>query len=314
MKFAAVVALVATALQTCLGAPPAGAITIAKDGSGKYTSIAKALADTSSSVYYIYPGNYTEQVVISRANIKIYGETSSLSSYSGNTVTISRNMPASVAGSNDASGTVRVTSAATGVRLYNLNIENTYGKPVNQAQAIALSAYGAKFGVYGCQLRGVQDTLLANAGTQYYAKTLIRGSTDFIFGQTASIWITNSQIETVASGYITASGRSSEDANWYVIDHSTITGSGSTYLGRPWRNYARVVFQYSNLGSNVNAAGWSVWNTDTPNTDHAYYGEYQNTGAGASGTRVSWAKKLTAAVSINSVLGSDVSWIDSAFR
>ena len=66
----------------------------------------------------------------------------------GNTVTISRNMPASMVGSNDLSGTVRVLEGATGTRckhlaplvyhplalnrftVYNLNIENTYGKPV----------------------------------------------------------------------------------------------------------------------------------------------------------------------------------------
>jgi hypothetical protein len=37
-----------------------------------------------------------------------------------------------------------------------------------------------------------------------------------IFGQTASIWITDSVINTIAAGYITASGRSSNDANYYV--------------------------------------------------------------------------------------------------
>lgn len=73
------------------------------------------------------------------------------------------------------------------------------------------------------------------------------------------------------------------------------SGTGSVYLGRPWRNYARVVFQNSNLGSNMFvwlqeqyqhanpavhrvAAGWKNWNDSTPNTDHAYFGEYNNTG------------------------------------
>jgi pectinesterase len=37
-----------------------------------------------------------------------------------------------------------------------------------------------------------------------------------------------------------------------------IKGAGSCYLGRPWREYARVVFQNSNLGSNIVAAGWKV--------------------------------------------------------
>lgn len=46
--------------------------------------------------------------------------------------------------------------------VYNLNIENTYGKRNGDVQAIALSAYGTRFGAYGCQVRGYQDTLLAN--------------------------------------------------------------------------------------------------------------------------------------------------------
>ena len=41
-------------------------------------------------------------------------------------VTITNNIPASQAGSNDASGTVQVH--ATNVSIYNINIANTYGK------------------------------------------------------------------------------------------------------------------------------------------------------------------------------------------
>lgn len=43
-------------------------------------------------------------------------------------VTITNSIPASTAGSNDASGTVRVHG--TNVSLYNLNIANTFGQGV----------------------------------------------------------------------------------------------------------------------------------------------------------------------------------------
>ncbi|KAG9081902.1 hypothetical protein FRC06_005337 [Ceratobasidium sp. 370] len=288
---------------------PAGAITVGSGG--KYSTIAAALKDTSSNIYYIYAGTYKEQILISRANVKIYGQTSSALDYAANTVTITNNIPASQAGSNDASGTVRVS--ATGVSLYNLNIANTYGKPVDQSQAIALSVQAGTFGAYACQITGYQDTLLANKGTQFYGRTYINGATDFIFGMEASIWITKSTIETIASGYITASGRSSDDSNYYVIDNSTIKGTGSCYLGRPWREYARVVVQNTNIGSNVVAAGWKVWSTDDPRTGHVYYGEYANTGSGAwQSGRVSFATKMSAGVSITTVLGS-TSWIDTAY-
>ncbi|KAG8883731.1 hypothetical protein FRB98_002829, partial [Tulasnella sp. 332] len=299
--FALISALVLAVLPTALGqtrAVPSGAITIGKSGSGaKYSTISSALADTSSSIYYIYAGNYTEAVAITRS-VTIYGATTSIYDYTANTVTISRDEVASAAGSDDLSGTVRVET--TGVSLYNLNIENTFGKPVDQAQAIALSVQGGKFAAYACQLRGYQDTLYANVGAQYYSKSLIQGSVDFIFGKTASIWITGSTIKTVGAGCITASGRSTNDGLWYVINNSTIVSTSfANYLGRPWEDYSRVVFQNSYLGSNIQAAGWEEWSSATPNTDHVTYGEYNNTGPGAwSSSRVSFATKLTAPITI----------------
>ncbi|KIO22405.1 carbohydrate esterase family 8 protein [Tulasnella calospora MUT 4182] len=292
--------------STSSGSIPSGAITVGKNGVGKpWTGIHFILG---SNIIYVYPGNYTEQIVISRSGIKIYGQTSNKLAYSSNTVTISRYMSAAMAGSNDLSGTVRVL--ATGVSLYNLNIENTYGKG---AQAIALSVQAGTFGCYVCQLRGYQDTLLASRDTQFYGKCLITGATDFIFGLYGSIWITGGTIQTVASGYITASGLSSDDPNWYVIDKTTVTGTGTSYLGRPWRNYARVVFQNSNLGSIIPAAGWTQWSTATPNTDHILFGEYNNTGSGAwKSGRASFATQLTAPISITTVLNS-TSWVDAAY-
>ncbi|KAG9098740.1 hypothetical protein FRC06_006017 [Ceratobasidium sp. 370] len=215
----------------CLSSPPSGAITVGSGG--KYSTLAAALQDTSSNVYFVYSGTYTGQVSISRANIKIYGQSSSATSYSSNTVTFTDNVPASEAGGDPQSATIRVLS--TGVSLYNLNIANTYGKPVTQSQAIALSVEGGQFGCYACQIKGYQDTLLAQTGAQFYGKSYIEGAVDFIFGQHATIWITGSVINTIGNGYITASGRSSEDANYYVINNSQVTGTGTQYLGRPWR-------------------------------------------------------------------------------
>nr|VWO94214.1 Pectinesterase (EC [Ganoderma boninense] len=304
--------LVASA--SALSSPPAGAITVGNGG--KYATLSAALQDTSSlvchyyafvrtpltvgrhltlKIYFIYSGTYTDTAIITRAHVRVYGQTNTPNSYTGNT---------STAGSNDASGTVQVH--AGNVSLYNLNVANTYGKDVDQAQAIALSVQSGQFGAYGLKIMGDQDTLLANVGTW------IEGAVDFIFGMRASIWITRSVINTIGNGYITASGRSSDDANWYVINNSTIQGTGKTYLGRPWRDYARVVFQNSILGSNVPAAGWSVWGSDNPQTDHVTFAEYGNTGSGASGTRASFSTQLSAPVSITTVLNS-TSWIDSVF-
>jgi hypothetical protein len=43
-----------------------------KNGAGKYTTISAALADTSSNIYYVYAGNYTEGVSITRFRRHIF--------------------------------------------------------------------------------------------------------------------------------------------------------------------------------------------------------------------------------------------------
>ena len=47
-------------------------------------------------------------------------------------------------------------------------------------------------------------------------------------------------------------------------------------------------------------------------TDHVTFAEYNNSGDGAAGSRASFSTKLSAPVSINTVLGT-TSWIDSQF-
>lgn len=80
---------------------------------------------------------------------------------------------------------------------------------------------------------------------------------------------------------------------------------GAYYLGRPWTEYARVVFQYTTMTDVINSAGWIEWSTSEPNTEDVLFGEYGNAGAGASGTRASFAEELSAAISIDTILGSD---------
>lgn len=181
-------------------------------------------------------------------------------------------------------------------------------------------------GYYGCQFLGYQDTILAETGTQLYAKCYIEGATDFIFGQHAQAWFTSCDIRLVQAslGYITASGRdSSSDASYYVIDSSTIAAksgatitSGAFYLGRPWEPYARVAVQDTSMTDVINAAGWAVWSSSESNTEDVTFAEYGNTGAGSTGTRASFASKLSAALDISDILGSSyasATYVDSSY-
>ena len=85
-----------------------------------------------------------------------------------NEVVIQAGLSLNDAGSDDASGTLRVHKDS--FSMYNVNVTNTFGPGV---QAIAISQYGSKVGLYACAFLGYQDTLYANEGTQVYLKGYI---------------------------------------------------------------------------------------------------------------------------------------------
>ncbi|KAI1073814.1 family 8 carbohydrate esterase [Whalleya microplaca] len=301
-------AFAATALAEGRTSAPSGCVTVASSG-GDFKTI-QAAVDSTPDCIFITAGTYKEQVVI-KSKTTLYGYTSDISSYAGNKVTITASKSQADGSTNDESGTVRVL--ASNVKLYNINVENSYGEG---SQAVALSAQ-ADSGYYGCSFTGFQDTVLSNKGSQLFSKSLIQGATDFIFGQQAATWFEGCDLRVPAKslGYITANGR--EDASsssYYVFNNCDIAGvsgssvpEGAYYLGRPWRAYARVVFQNTAMTNVINSKGWSIWNTGDERTGNVLFGEYKNSGDGASGTRASFATTLSSAVSIASILGSSYS-------
>ncbi|CAN8105999.1 unnamed protein product [Discula destructiva] len=306
-------ALLTSVLAASRTSAPSGCITAGSGGT--YSTIQAAVnslstTSTTAQCIFIEPGTYKEQVLVSArsAQLTFYGYTSDTLSYSANQVTITNNLAAASGLTDDETGTLRVKAA--NFKAYNINIVNSYGKG---SQAIALSAY-ATSGYYACQIRGYQDTVLAQTGYQLYAMSYIEGVTDFIFGQYALAWFNECDIRvlTATEGTITANGRtSSSGTSYYVFNSCTIAAasgntvtSGAYYLGRPWTEYARVVFQYTTMTNVINSAGWIEWSSSTPNTEDVLFGEYQNAGAGVSSARASFAETLTSAVSINTILGS----------
>ncbi|ORX96595.1 family 8 carbohydrate esterase [Clohesyomyces aquaticus] len=324
LAFFSIISLVLAASRT---AAPAGAITVAKSGA-RFTKIQDAVNSlntsfTGTQIIFISPGTYDEQVYIParKAALTIYGYTTDTMSYTANQVTITHGLSQATVKGNDNTATVRAWSS--NFKMYNINMVNTYGKG---SQALALSAQATNQGYYGCQFKGYQDTVLSNKGSQVFAKCLIVGATDFIFGQNAATWFDQCDIRVLAAslGYITANGRdSATNPSYYAFNRCTIAAlsgnnvsNGAYYLGRPWRNYSRVVFQRTSMSSVINGAGWHIWNTGEENTGHVYYGEFGNTGSGASGSRVSFSTKLSGPVGISTILGTgwqNATWIDRTY-
>lgn len=91
-----------------------------------------------------------------------------------------------------------------------------------------------------------------------------------------------------------------------AADSGADVSSGAYYLGRPWAEYAYVVFQSSSLSDVINAAGWSEWSSSDPQTDDVTFATYDNSGDGASDSYTAdFATTLSSAVKIANVLGSD---------
>lgn len=110
---------------------------------------------------------------------------------------------------------------------------------------------------------------------------------------------------------MTASGRSSNDSGWYVINKSRVAAApgnlvrdGAYYLGRPWRNFARVVFQKTDMSKVINPAGWAIWNVGDDRTNETYFADYENKGPGSKGDRADFSQELESPIAIETVLGA----------
>lgn len=308
--------------------PDRGALVV--DASGKYSGSFLNISSAVSSLHnrtdaqkiFILPGIYIEQVYIPphAGPITIQGYTGNAQGYAQNKVTITGNLSRQTPGlaNNDATSTVRLWTS--NVKLYNLNIANTFGQAATSGQALALSAQKTNQGFYGCKFTGYQDTIYANEGRQIYAKSYINGAVDFIFGLRAIAWFDKVDIETIGPGFITANGRdAANNTSFYVFNEAKVTGTSgrnSTFLGRPWRPYSRVVFQKSYLGDVVNPEGWSRWDA-VQSVENVFYKEYKNYGPGAdTHLRANFSSQLSAPIKATDLFGKRYEkevWVDADY-
>ncbi|RHN51290.1 putative pectinesterase [Medicago truncatula] len=176
-----------------------------------------------------------------------------------------------------------------------MSFRNSYNNPINgnrKLRAVATTVSGDKVNFFRVAFYGYQDTLYDANGRHYYKLCTIQGAVDFIFGAGQSLF-ERCSISVIGGGFITAQGRESpNDTNGFVFKDCHIFGNANTYLGRPWRPYARVLFYKTNMTKIVEPSGWDSWSPDG-REDLSTYAEYGNFGPGAdTSKRVSWAKKL----------------------
>ncbi|SRR6266545_4154124 len=291
-------------------------LVVATDGSARFETVQAAInaAPTGTranpTVIHIKPGIYKELIYVQREKrfVRLVGE-------EAEQTVLTYDLHANLLGHDGTPiGTFRTASTvidADDFTVENITFENTAG-PIGQALAIRVD--GDRVVFRNSRFVGWQDTILANRGRHYYDRCSIAGHVDFIFGG-ATAFFERCDIHCSGNGYITAASTLEEQPFGFVFSHCTISGEGSdvkTYLGRPWRDFASVIFLNTEMSEVVHPAGWHNW--DLPNRETtSRYAEFNSTGSGANAhARAPWARQLTSAevrdITLEKVLGGADNW------
>ncbi|MCF0191540.1 MAG: pectin esterase [Marinilabiliaceae bacterium] len=313
MRFLSTLLLFSLSQLIIVAQPNAPDIVVAQSGKADFRTIQDAINAVrdykpTRTTIFIRNGTYNEKLLIpaNKCDITIIGE-------SKNGVRISYGDFASL---NDMgtfkTSTVRIDG--DGIRMENLTIENTAGRI---GQAVALHVEGDKCEFANLRLLGNQDTLF-NGGTNgvrhYFKKCYIEGTTDFIFGP-ATVWMEECHIHCKADSYITAASTPAHEPFGYIFNKCRITvdnGVHKVYLGRPWREYAAVIFMNCELPLGITGEGWHNWGR-VENQKTSRFAEYNCTGEGADRTlRVEWSRTLSeqeaASIILDSIMVKGSSW------
>lgn len=181
-----------------------------------------------------------------------------------------------------------------------MGFQNTAGPEGHQAVALRVQSDMSAF--FNVRVDGYQDSLYVQAHRQFYRNCVISGTVDFIFGDSSTV-IQNSLIIVrkpmdSQQNTVTAQGRADRhETTGLVIHNCRIVPEQKlfptrfktpTYLGRPWKEYARTVIMESTLGDFVQPVGYLPWAGNFA-LDTCSYLEYGNRGPGAkTNRRVRW--------------------------
>ncbi|UUU35545.1 pectinesterase family protein [Streptomyces sp. CA-210063] len=292
-------------------AAAATTLTVAKDGSGQFTSVQKAVDavpanNTSRVVISVAPGTYREVVKVpsNKPHVTIQGSGGSRKDTTivyGNAAGMQKPDGSGTYGT-PSSATVSIQSDDSQVR--NLTVTNDFDEAANQSlsghQAVALLTQADRIVLDGIIVNGDQDTLeLETAakdklGRVYLTNSYVTGNVDFIFGR-ATVVVDKSVITLkkrwngTSAGYITAPSTPG-NRKGILINRSTVNGdvsAASFFLGRNWHPGGdttvdpQTTVRNSTLSAAIKSTPWSDMGGFSWKDDR--FAEYKNTGAGAGG-------------------------------
>lgn len=209
-----------------------------------------------------------------------------------------------------------VAVCADRVTMRDLSIVNGALRPEKKGQEVALTVYGDQFAMEDCRLSSTQDTLflgplpadlierydgflpdhlrLDKPCRQRFARCLIEGTVDFIFGCGNAVF-EDCEIRSLKDarnvGYAAAPAHAPEQEEGFLFQSCRFTAQegvapGSVYLARPWRDYGLCVFRGCAYGPHISPLGFDKWN-DTRRDRTARFYEHPPVPG-----RVAWARAL----------------------
>ncbi|MFE7653009.1 pectinesterase family protein [Streptomyces bottropensis] len=291
-------------------AAAATTLTVAKDGSGQFTSVQKAVDavpanNPSRVVISVKPGTYRELVKVpsNKPHVTIQGSGGSRK----DTTIVYNNAsgtPKPGGGTYGTGGSATVAVEADDFQARNLTISNDFDEAANQSleghQAVALRTAADKVLLDGVIVSGDQDTLLLDTaskdklGRVYVTNSYVIGNVDFIFGRATavvdrSVITLKKRWNGTSAGYVTAPSTAA-NRKGFLITNSTVNGDVSDrsfHLGRPWHAGGdasldpQTTVRNTSLSAAVRTAPWTDMSGFSWKDDR--FAEYKNTGPGAGG-------------------------------
>jgi pectinesterase len=301
-------ASIGTTAAASTKAAKATTLTVAKDGSGQYTTVQAAVNavpanNPSRVVIAVKPGTYRELVKVpsNKPHVTIQGTGGSRK----DTTIVYNNAsgtPKPGGGTYGTGGSATVAVEADDFQARNLTISNDFDEKANQNlsghQAVALRTAADKVFLDGIIVSGDQDTLLLDTaakdrlGRVYVANSYVIGNVDFIFGRATavvdkSVITLKKRWDGTSAGYVTAPSTAA-DRKGILIANSTVSGDvsgGSFYLGRPWHAGGdasldpQTTVRNTSLSAAIKSTPWTDMSGFSWKDDR--FAEYKNTGAGA---------------------------------